>query len=188
MSLTQIPQRITRINRSELAVPGSNPRFIDAASRGVADVVFLDLEDAVAPSEKEQARKHVVEALQDIDWSGRTVSVRVNGLDTPYMYRDVVDVVEQHLDALLQRLLTAPHVDLGRQRGLLGSEARIDISNLRRGMLERQDFMKLAQAAGKLSSASLFIDETPAISVAELRTKCRRLSVEHDIVFQCLEG
>ncbi len=51
MSLTQIPQRTTRVNRSELAVPASNPRFIDAASRGDADVVFLDLEDAVAPNE-----------------------------------------------------------------------------------------------------------------------------------------
>lgn len=100
MSLTQIPQRTTRVNRSELAVPASNPRFIDAASRGDADVVFLDLEDAVAPIEKEQARKRVVEALHDIDWSGRTVSVRINGLDTPYMYRDVVDVVEQAGDKL----------------------------------------------------------------------------------------
>jgi len=82
-----------RINRSELAVPASEPRFIDAAARTEADVVFLDLEDAVAPSEKEQARKHAVEALQDIDWTGKTVSVRINGLDTQYMYRDVVDVV-----------------------------------------------------------------------------------------------
>ena len=57
MSLTQTPQRTTRVNRSELAVPASNPRFIEAAARGDADVVFLDLEDAVAPNEKEQARK-----------------------------------------------------------------------------------------------------------------------------------
>ena len=100
MSLTQPPQRTTRVNRSELAVPASNPRFIDAAARSDADIVFLDLEDSVAPSEKEQARKHIVEALHDVDWTGRTVSVRVNGLDTPYMYRDVVDVVERAGDKL----------------------------------------------------------------------------------------
>jgi malyl-CoA/(S)-citramalyl-CoA lyase len=100
MSLTQTPQRTMRVNRSELAVPASNPRFIEAAARGDADVVFLDLEDAVAPNEKEQARKRVVEALHDIDWSGRSVSVRINGLDTPYMYRDVVDVIEQAGDKL----------------------------------------------------------------------------------------
>ena len=63
-------------------------------------MIFLDLEDAVAPGEKEQARKHVVEALHDIDWSGRSVSVRINGLDTQYMVRDVVDVVERAGDKL----------------------------------------------------------------------------------------
>jgi malyl-CoA/(S)-citramalyl-CoA lyase len=100
MSLTQTPQRTTRINRSELAVPGSEPRYIDGASRSGADVIFLDLEDAVAPSKKEQARKQVVEALHDIDWTGRTISVRINGLDTQYMYRDVVDVMERAGDKL----------------------------------------------------------------------------------------
>ena len=95
MSLTQIPERTLRLNRSELAVPASNPRYIDAASRSAADVVFLDLEDAVAPGEKDQARKQAIEALQDIDWTHRVVSVRINGLDTSFMYRDVVDVVEQ---------------------------------------------------------------------------------------------
>jgi malyl-CoA/(S)-citramalyl-CoA lyase len=111
MSLTQIQQRTTRINRSELAVPGSSPRFMESASCGGADVVFLDLEDAVAPSEKEQARKQVIEALQDLDWSGRTVSVRINGLDTPYMYRDVIDVMEQAGDKL--DLIMIPKVGTG---------------------------------------------------------------------------
>ena len=79
--------------------------FEKAANSG-ADFVFLDLEDAVAPGDKVQARKNVIEALQDIDWQGmgKTVSVRINGLDTHYMYRDVVDVVEQagqHLDTIL---------------------------------------------------------------------------------------
>ena len=85
-------------------MPGSNRRFLEKAATSPADVVFLDLEDAVAPDDKEQARKNVIEALNDLDWSGHTVSVRINGLDTPYMYRDVVDVVEQagqHLDLLM---------------------------------------------------------------------------------------
>jgi citrate lyase subunit beta/citryl-CoA lyase len=71
-----------------------------------ADVVFLDLEDAVAPADKEQARKNVIRALNELDWrgQGKTISVRINGIDTHYMYRDVVDVVEQaghHLDLIL---------------------------------------------------------------------------------------
>ena len=68
--------------------------------------MFLDLEDAVSPGDKVQARNNVIEALNDIDWraKGKTVSVRINSLDTHYMYRDVVDVVEQageRLDTIL---------------------------------------------------------------------------------------
>lgn len=97
MSHTLYTPRQPRLQRSELAVPGSNPSFIDKAADSAADFVFLDIEDAVAPPEKEQARKNIVEALNDIDWAGKgkTVSVRINGLDTHYMYRDVVDVMEQ---------------------------------------------------------------------------------------------
>jgi citrate lyase beta subunit len=78
-------------------VPASNPSMIDKAAEGAADFVFLDLEDAVAPPEKEAARRNAIQALNDIDWAakGKTVSVRINGLDTHYMYRDVVDVMEQ---------------------------------------------------------------------------------------------
>jgi malyl-CoA/(S)-citramalyl-CoA lyase len=100
MSHTIVSQCTARLNRTEAAVPGSNPTFMEKAAKGDADVVFLDLEDAVAPDEKEQARKQVIEALHELDWSGKTVSVRINGLDTHYMYRDVVDVMEQAGDKL----------------------------------------------------------------------------------------
>ncbi|MFP5478262.1 MAG: HpcH/HpaI aldolase/citrate lyase family protein [Alphaproteobacteria bacterium] len=97
MSHTLHPLRRQRLQRSELAVPSSNPTMIEKAADSAADYVFLDLEDAVAPPEKEQARKNCIQALNDIDWAakGKTVSVRINGLDTHYMYRDVVDVMEQ---------------------------------------------------------------------------------------------
>lgn len=95
MSFTIVEQCPAHLNRSELAVPASNPRFLEKGALSPADVVFLDLEDAVAPDDKEQARKNAIAALNDLDWSGKTVSVRINGLDTHYMYRDVVDVVEQ---------------------------------------------------------------------------------------------
>jgi malyl-CoA/(S)-citramalyl-CoA lyase len=89
-----------RLHRSELAVPGSNTRMLEKAPTAGADVVFLDLEDAVAPDDKAQARKNVIEALNDLDWSNCAVSVRINGLDTHYCYRDIVDVVEQAGDKL----------------------------------------------------------------------------------------
>ena len=76
-----------RLHRSELAVPGSNARM-------------LDLEDAVAPADKEDARARIIAALNDLDWSGCSVSLRINGLDTHWCYRDVVDVVEQAGDRL----------------------------------------------------------------------------------------
>jgi citrate lyase subunit beta/citryl-CoA lyase len=106
MSHTLHPLRQPRLQRSELAVPGSNTTFIDKAANSAADVVFLDLEDAVAPGDKERARRTVIEALRDIDWAakGKTISVRINGLDTHYMYRDVIEVMEQageRLDTIL---------------------------------------------------------------------------------------
>jgi malyl-CoA/(S)-citramalyl-CoA lyase len=100
MSFTIVEQTTPRMNRSELAVPGSSPKFFEKAATGAADVVFLDLEDAVAPDDKPQARKNVIEAINDVDWGKKTLSVRINGLDTHYMYRDVVDVLEQGGDRL----------------------------------------------------------------------------------------
>ncbi|MEM7668962.1 MAG: CoA ester lyase [Pseudomonadota bacterium] len=102
MSHTLHPLRKQRLQRSELAVPGSNTTMIEKAADSTVDYVFLDCEDAVAPPEKEQARKNIIAALNDIDWAGKgkTVSVRINGLDTHYMYRDVVDIMEQAGDRL----------------------------------------------------------------------------------------
>ncbi len=100
MSFTIIDEARARLNRSELAVPGSSPQLFEKAAASAADVIFLDLEDAVAPDQKEQARKNVIQALNDIDWGKKTLSVRINGLDTQYMYKDVVDVIEQGGDRL----------------------------------------------------------------------------------------
>jgi malyl-CoA/(S)-citramalyl-CoA lyase len=95
MSFTIVEQATARLNRSELAVPGSSPQFFEKAAESAADVIFLDLEDAVAPDDKAQARKNIIEALNDLDWGEKTLSVRINGLDTHYMYRDVIDLIEQ---------------------------------------------------------------------------------------------
>ncbi len=94
MSATIIQPATARRQRSQLAVPASNPRFIEKAAQSAADVIFLDLEDAVAPSEKVAARANAIAALNDIDWGDKTLQVRINGLDTEYMYRDVIDIVE----------------------------------------------------------------------------------------------
>ena len=95
MSFHPVEQATGRLNRSELAVPGSQPNLFEKAAKSDADVIFLDLEDSVAPDEKEAARKNIIKALNEVDWGTKSISVRINGLDTHYMYRDVVDVVEQ---------------------------------------------------------------------------------------------
>ena len=84
-----------RLHRSELCVPGTNMRMLEKAPGLGADVVMLDLEDAVAPDDKPDARENVIAALRELDWGACCVSVRINGLDTHYCYRDIVDVVEQ---------------------------------------------------------------------------------------------
>ncbi len=97
MSHTLFEANAQRVQRCELAVPGSSPGMFEKALNSGADFVFLDLEDAVAPDDKLQARKNVIEAINDLDWEGHgiTISVRINGLDTQYMVRDVVDLLEQ---------------------------------------------------------------------------------------------
>ncbi|MGW5412875.1 HpcH/HpaI aldolase/citrate lyase family protein [Actinomadura geliboluensis] len=131
-----------RSRRTTLAVPGSNPRFIEKAQGLPADEIFLDLEDAVAPSAKEGARSTVVAALTGGDWSGKTRVVRVNDLDTPWAYRDVIEVVEgagARLDAImlpkvsdathvqwLDRLLTQIERATGLPVGGIGIEAQIE--------------------------------------------------------------
>ena len=106
MSHTRYEPARARLQRSELAVPGSQPAMFAKALESEADFVFLDLEDAVAPADKEQARQNVIAGLLEHDWRerGKTICVRINGIDTHYMYRDVVDVVEQaghRLDTVL---------------------------------------------------------------------------------------
>ena len=97
MSHTLYEANAQRVQRCELAVPGSSPEMFEKALNSGVDVIFLDLEDAVAPDDKLQARKNVIQAINELDWAakGITVSIRINGLDTQYMVRDVVDLVEQ---------------------------------------------------------------------------------------------
>ena len=101
-----------RIQRSELAVPATSTQFFDKAARGPADSLFLDLEDAVAPSRREEARANAVRALDEVDWGTKTVSVRVNGLTTPWAIADIVAVARcSRLDmVLMPKIETAEDV------------------------------------------------------------------------------
>ena len=100
MSFRIQPAAPARLNRCQLFGPGSNTKLPPKMASSAADVINLDLEDSVSPDDKAQARKNVIEAIGDIDWGNKTLSVRINGLDTPYWYRDVVDILEQAGDRL----------------------------------------------------------------------------------------
>ncbi len=89
-----------RASRSVLAVPASNLEMAGKALASAADSVFLDLEDAVAPDEKAGARKKIIDALKELDWRERPTLYRANALDTPYFYRDLVEIVEEAGDKL----------------------------------------------------------------------------------------
>ena len=104
MSFTTVERTSAPLYRSKLFLPGSQVKFFEKAAKGPADVVCLDLEDAVAPNDKEQARKNIVEALNTVDFGDKIVTVRVNGLDTHRAYRDIIDLVElggERLDAIM---------------------------------------------------------------------------------------
>ena len=97
MSHKQYKSARTLLQRSELAVPGSSPKMFEKALNSNADYIFLDLEDAVSPNDKLPARANIIKALKEINWreKGKTISVRINSLDTHYMYSDLVNIIEQ---------------------------------------------------------------------------------------------
>jgi malyl-CoA/(S)-citramalyl-CoA lyase len=95
MSFRIQPAAPARPNRCQLFGPGSRPAIFEKMAGSAADVINIDLEDSVAPGDKDSARKNVIEAINDVDWGTKTLSVRINGLDTPFWYRDVVDLLEQ---------------------------------------------------------------------------------------------
>lgn len=95
MSFTVASPRSSRIQRSELAVPATSQHFFERAARGPADFIFLDLEDAVAPPRKPEAREIAIRALNELDWGSKTLAVRINGLDTEWAHRDIIEVVSR---------------------------------------------------------------------------------------------
>ena len=164
MSFTQTPERPARLNRSQLAVPASQLRMIEKAATSEADVVFLDLEDAVAPAEKETARQNVVDAVNQKDWGKKSISFRVNGLDTHYMYRDLIDVVEncgQKLDlVMVPKVGTAADVYavdmlLTQIEVAKGFTNRIGIEVLIESALGMQNIHDIAQASPRLEALHL---------------------------------
>ena len=106
--MTDRPRRARRV---QLSTPGSSEKMIQKAAESKADHVFLDLEDAVAPSQKREARKKIVEGLKSLDWGRKTRCVRINDLTTEYAFEDIIEVVEgagEHLDTIMMTKVLTP--------------------------------------------------------------------------------
>lgn len=180
MSHTQYAPARPRLQRSELAVPGSNVKLFEKALNGAADYVFLDLEDAVAPDDKVPARANIIQALNDLDWAGngKTTSIRINGIDTHYMYRDVVEVVEQaghRLDTILIPKVGTPSdvylIDalVTQIEQAMGIEHRIGLEVLIETALGMANVEAIAQASPRL--------EAMHFGVADYAASCRARTV-----------
>ncbi|MBI6628789.1 L-malyl-CoA/beta-methylmalyl-CoA lyase [Pontibaca salina] len=105
MSFRPQPTPPARPNRCQLFGPGSNERLFEKMAASEADVINLDLEDSVSPSDKDTARANIIKATGAVNWGNKTLSVRINGLDTPWWYRDVVDLLEQADERLDQIMI-----------------------------------------------------------------------------------
>ncbi|MEM8789106.1 MAG: CoA ester lyase [Pseudomonadota bacterium] len=176
MSFLVQPTPPARPNRCQLFGPGSRPELFEKMAASAADVVNLDLEDSVAPDDKDSARTHVIAALNDVDWGRKTLSVRINGLDTPYWHRDVIELIEhggERLDLIMipkvgsaadlyavDALVTAAETAAGRQKKL-GFEVILETAA---GFAHVQD---IAAGSPRLQAMSLgFADYAASMGMA----------------------
>ena len=164
MSFTIPPTAPGRPNRCQLFAPGSRPELFAKAATSAADVINLDLEDSVAPADKPQARANVVKAVNEVDWGRKTLSVRINGLDSGFWYRDVVDLVEQ-TDGRLD-LIMIPKC--GNAKDLYAVDALVSSAEWAKGATKRIGFEALIETAQGLSNVQEIAKASPRLQSMHL--------------------
>ncbi|QJD16442.1 L-malyl-CoA/beta-methylmalyl-CoA lyase [Paracoccus sanguinis] len=164
MSFRLQPQPPARLNRCQLFGPGSRTQLFEKMAASAADVINLDLEDSVAPDDKEQARKNVIQAIGDVDWGTKTLSVRINGLDTGWWYRDVVDLLEQASDRIDQIMI--PKV--GNAMDLYAVDALVTGIEKARGRTKPIAFEVIIESAAGISHVEEIAGATPRLQAMSL--------------------
>ena len=164
MSFRLQPAPADRPNRCQLFGPGSNTKLHPKMAASAADVINLDLEDSVAPSDKDDARKNVIKATHDLDWGDKTLSVRINGLDTPYWYRDVVDLMEQASDRLDQIMI--PKV--GCAADVYAVDALVTAIETAKGRTKKIDFEIIIESAAGLAHVEEIAASSPRMVAMSL--------------------
>jgi citrate lyase subunit beta/citryl-CoA lyase len=154
--MTDRPRRARRV---QLSTPGSSEKMMEKAAASKADHVFLDLEDAVAPSQKRDARKKIVAALNGLDWGRKVRCVRINDLGTEYAFEDIIEVVEgagKNLDTIMMTKVTDASdilfADklLGQLEKKLKLERRIGLEALIEEVEGMQNIDRIARASSRL--------------------------------------
>ncbi|MEL6239999.1 MAG: L-malyl-CoA/beta-methylmalyl-CoA lyase [Pseudomonadota bacterium] len=164
MSFRIQPAAPARPNRCQLFGPGSRPAIFEKMAASHADVINLDLEDSVAPTDKDSARGTVIEAIGAIDWGGKTLSVRINGLDTPYWYRDVVDLLEQASERLDQIMI--PKV--GCAGDLYAVDALVTAIETAKGRKKKIAFEVIIESAAGIAHVEEIAAATPRLEAMSL--------------------
>ncbi|CAM4274729.1 L-malyl-CoA/beta-methylmalyl-CoA lyase [Palleronia rufa] len=164
MSFKIQPTPVARPNRCQLFGPGSRPAIFEKMAASDADVINLDLEDSVSPDDKPEARRNIVQAIGDIDWGDKHLSVRINGLDTPYWYRDVVDLLEQAGDRLDQIMI--PKV--GNAADLYAVDALVTAVESAKGRSKPIAFEVIIETAAGLTHVDEIAAATPRLQAMSL--------------------
>ncbi|WP_116598968.1 L-malyl-CoA/beta-methylmalyl-CoA lyase [Primorskyibacter marinus] len=164
MSFRIQPTPAARPNRCQLFGPGSRPAIFEKMAASAADVINLDLEDSVAPTDKDSARANIIQAIGDIDWGNKTLSVRINGLDTPYWYRDVVDLLEQAGERI--DIIMIPKV--GCAADLYAVDALVTAVERAKGRSKPLGFEVIIESAAGISHVEEIASATPRLQAMSL--------------------
>jgi malyl-CoA/(S)-citramalyl-CoA lyase len=164
MSFRLQPTPVARPNRCQLFGPGSRTALFEKMAASAADVINLDLEDSVAPDDKPTARANIIQAIGDIDWGTKTLSVRINGLDTPWWYRDVVDLLEQAGDRLDQIMI--PKVGCGAD--IYAVDALVSAIEAAKGRTKRIGFEVIIESAAGISNVAEIAAASPRLQAMSL--------------------
>ncbi len=164
MSFLIQPQPPKRPNRCQLFGPGSRPALFAKMAASAADVINLDLEDSVAPSDKDMARANIIEAVNTVEWGDKYLSVRINSLDTPYWYRDVVDLMEQCGDRLDQIMI--PKV--GCAADVYAVDALVTAIETAKGRGKKVSFEVIIESAAGLANVNEIAASSPRLEAMSL--------------------
>ncbi len=164
MSFRLQPTPVARPNRCQLFGPGSRPAIFEKMAASAADVINLDLEDSVAPSDKDSARQNIIDAIGAVDWGKKTLSVRINGLDTPYWYKDVVDLLENASERLDQIMI--PKV--GCAADIYAVDALVSAIETAKGRTKRIAFEVIIESAAGIAHVEDIAAASPRLEAMSL--------------------